>query len=121
MKSLKYLAAATVALGLASSAFAQTKVYIAGAPALRTELTTAIENLLSGQGSVTRAFNGSAIITANVVTWTGGVINGNPVTIKLTYNGSAGGWKTNAASQTVRFLPDSVNGLGANRADRGGA
>jgi hypothetical protein len=52
-----------------------------------------------------------------VVTWTGGNIGGNPVTIKLTYNGSAGGWKTNAASQDVRFLPDSDNGLGANRTD----
>ncbi len=117
MKISKLLAAATVALGLTGSAFAQTKVYIAGAPALRTELTTAIENLLLGQSSVQRAFNGSAIITANVVTWTGGIINGNPVTIKLTYNGSAGGWKTNAASQTVRFLPDSVNGLGSGQVD----
>jgi hypothetical protein len=117
MKPFHLLAAATVAFGLASSAYAQTKVYIAGAPALRTELTTAIENLLTGQGSVQRAFNGSAIITANVVTWTGGTIAGNPVTIKLTYNGSAGGWKTNAASQNVRFLPDSDNGLGGGRTD----
>ena len=117
MKSLHLLAAAAAAYGLAGSAFAQQKVYIAGAPALRTELTTAIENLLLGQPGVGRAFNGSAIITANVVTWTGGTIGGNPVTIKLDYNGSAGGWKTNAASQDVRFLPDSDNGLGANRTD----
>lgn len=117
MKPNILLAAAVAAFGLASSAYAQTKVYIAGAPALRTELTTAIENLLIGQGSVQRAFNGSAIITANVVTWTGGSIGGNPVTIKLNYNGSAGGWKTNSASQNVRFLPDSVNGGGGGQID----
>jgi hypothetical protein len=114
----KYLfAAATAAFGLASSADAQTKVYIAGAPALRTELTSAIENLLVGQNSVGRAYNGSALITANVITWSNASIGGNNVTIKLDYNGSAGGWKTNAASQSVRFLPDSVNGLGANQTD----
>ncbi len=117
MKSLQLLAVASVALGFASSAFAQTKVYVAGAPALRTELTTAIENLLLGQSGVGRAYNGTAIITANVVTWTGGSIGGNPVTIKLNYNGSAGGWKTNAAGQNVRFLPDSDNGLGGSRTD----
>ncbi len=117
MKSLHLLAVAAAAYGLASSAYAQTKVYIAGAPALRTELTTAIENLLLGQAGVTRAFNGTAIITANVVTWTGGTIGGDPVTIKLTYNGSAGGWKTNAASQGVRFLPDTDNGQGGSRTD----
>jgi hypothetical protein len=117
MKPFNFLAAATVALGLASSAYAQTKVYIAGAPALRTELTTAIENLFTGQGTVTRSYNGTAIITANVVEWTGGTIGGNAVTIKLTYNGSAGGWKTNSASQTVRFLADSVAGLGGSQTD----
>lgn len=117
MKPLYFLAAAATAFGLVTSADAQTVVYVAGAPALRTELTTAIENLLIGQGSVQRAYNGSAIITANVVTWSGAVINGQPVTIKLNYNGSAGGWKTNSASQNVRFLPDSVNGAGANQVD----
>lgn len=115
MKILKYLAAIAAVFGLASSAFAQTTIYIAGAPALRTELTTAIENLLLGQSGVTRAFNGSAIITANVVRWRNATIGGQSnVTIKLTYNGSAGGWKSNAARQQVRFIPDSAaDGSGA--------
>lgn len=117
MKTTPILAAAMAAYGLANSAYAQTKVYIAGAPALRTELTTAIENLLIGQTGIGRAHNGTALITANVVTWTGGSIGGIPVTIKLTYNGSAGGWKTNAASQNVRFLPDSANGAGPGQTD----
>lgn len=116
MKISNLIAAGSVAFGLASSAaFAQTKVYIAGAPALRSELTTAIENLLIGQPGVTRAYSGSAIITADVVEWTGASIGGYPVTIKLTYNGSAGGWKTNSASQTVRFLADAVAGNGASQ------
>lgn len=114
MKILKYFAVAAAVLGISTVAQAQTKIYIAGAPALRTELTTAIENLFAGQGNVTRTFNGSAIITANVVRWTGGTIAGVPVTIKLNYNGSAGGWKTNAASQTVRFISDNATvGSGA--------
>lgn len=108
MKFLKYLAVAAAALGIGTAAHAQTKVFIAGAPALRTELTTAIENLFAGQAGVQRTFNGSALITANVVRWTGGTIAGVPVTIKLNYNGSAGGWKTNSASQLVRFIPDSA-------------
>lgn len=108
MKPRKYLAALAAIFGLAVPAFAQTTIYVAGAPALRTELTTAIENLLTGQASVTRAFNGSAIITANVVRWKNATVGGvTNVTIKLTYNGSAGGWKANAARQTVRFIPDS--------------
>jgi len=108
MKLTKHLAAIAAVFGLASSAFAQTTIYIAGAPALRTELTTAIENLLQGQAGVTRAFNGSAIITANVVRWKNATIGGQSnVTIKLTYNGSAGGWKSNAARQQVRFIADS--------------
>ena len=115
MKINKLFAAATAALGLATIAQAQTTVYIAGAPALRTELTTAIENLLAGQGSVDRTFNGSAIITANVVRWRNATIGGQSnVTIQINYNGSAGGWKTNAASQTVRYIPDSASvGSGA--------
>lgn len=108
MKPIKLLAAAATALGLSTAAYAQTTVYIAGAPALRTELTTAIENLLRGQ-TVERTFNGSAIITANVIRWRNASIGGQGnVTIQINYNGSAGGWKTNAARQQVRFIPDSA-------------
>ena len=115
MKITKLFATATAAIGLATMAQAQTEIFIAGAPALRTELTTAIENLLLGQGSVDRTFNGSAIITANVVRWRNATIGGqNNVTIHLVYNGSAGGWKTNSASQNVRYIPDSATaGSGA--------
>jgi hypothetical protein len=109
MKITKFFAAATAALSLATMAQAQTEIFIAGAPALRTELTTAIENLLLGQGSVDRTFNGSAIITANVVRWRNATIGGqNNVTIHLVYNGSAGGWKTNSASQQVRYFTDNT-------------
>lgn len=113
MKVSSLIATIAFVFALASSALAQTKVYIAGAPAQRQYLTTAIENLLLGQGSVTRAYNGSNILVANVVTWTGATIGGNSnVTIKLNYNGSAAGWKTNSANQLVRFLPDTVNNAG---------
>ena len=114
MKILKSLAVAAAATGLTASAFAQTKVYITGAPALRTELTTAIENLVRGQTGVTRAHNGRSLITANVAQWRGATIGGQTnVTIKLTYNGSAGGWLGNAARKPERFLADSVTGAEA--------
>jgi hypothetical protein len=107
MKPIKLLAVAAAALGLASAANAQTTVYIAGAPALRTELTTAIENLVGPNAE--RTFNGSAIITANVVRWRNATIGGQGnVTIQINYNGSAGGWKTNAARQQVRFIPNTA-------------
>lgn len=110
MKTIKqHLAAAAAVFALAGTAFAQSTVYIAGAPALRTELNTAIENLLSGQTNVSRTFNGTALITANVARWTGANIGGRTnVTIKVTYNGSAGGWLANAAGKTVRFIPNSA-------------
>ncbi|MEI8293619.1 MAG: hypothetical protein WCG66_06430 [bacterium] len=109
MKIKNILAAVTAVIGLAITAQAQTTVYIAGAPALRNELTTAIENLLIGQGSVDRTFNGSAIITANVVRWRNATIGGQGnVTIHLDYNGSAGGWKTNSARQNVRYFSDNT-------------
>lgn len=109
MKTTKHLASVLAVLGLAAPAFAQTTVYIAGAPALRTELTTAIKNLIGSQTNVTETFNGSAVITANVVRWTGVNIGGQTnVTIKLTYNGSAGGWWANSAKKQVRFIANSV-------------
>ncbi|MFZ4597914.1 MAG: hypothetical protein ACOYNN_04645 [Terrimicrobiaceae bacterium] len=116
MKTLKLLATSAVALGLAGSAFAQTTVYITGAPALRTELTTAIENLIIGQGNATRSFNGSALITANVVKWSNITIGGHSVNIKLTYNGSAAGWNGNSSSKLARFIANSI-GAGSGAVD----
>ena len=118
MKIKNLFATATAVLGLATIAQAQTEIYIAGAPALRTELTTAIENILVGQSGVQRRFNGSAIITANVVRWKNATIGGQGnVTIHLDYNGSAGGWKTNSASQQVRYIPDSDTSTGGSATD----
>lgn len=100
-------------LGIASTLHAQTAVYIAGAPALRQSLTTAIEALVdAGGGNVTRAFNGSNIITANVVSWRGATIGGNLVDIYLTFNGSAGGYQATAGSKLVRFLTANATGSG---------
>jgi hypothetical protein len=113
MKINKLFAAATAALGLASLAQAQTEIFIAGAPALRTELTTAIENLVGSQPAVEKRHNGSALITAAVARWKNATIGGvGNVTIHLVYNGSAGGWKTNAAGQKVRYIPDSDTATG---------
>jgi hypothetical protein len=115
MKTHKLFAVATAALGLATMAQAQTTVYIAGAPALRTELTTAIENLVGSQPGVQKRWAGNgALITSPVVRWKNATIGGvENVTIHLVYNGSAGGWKTNAASQAARYIPDSDTAIGS--------
>jgi len=118
MKTTNLLAAALVAFGLATTASAQTKIYISGAPAVRQSATVAIEHLLAANGgTITRAFNGTNVLVANVVTWTGGNIGGTPVTIKLAYTGSAAGYQAVAGQIPVRFLPDSVNGLGQGQTD----
>jgi hypothetical protein len=116
MKTTKLFAAALAALGLAATASATpTTVYISGAPAVRQSATVAIEHLLiansashGGTGTIGRAYNGSQILTANEVIWTGGYIGSTPVTIKLAYTGSNAGWQAVAAGISVRFLPDSA-------------
>jgi hypothetical protein len=115
MKFTHLFATTTIAFGLASSALAATNIYIAGAPAIRQPLTTAIEALVdAGGGTVTRAYNGSNIITANVVEWENATIAGNSVNIYLTYNGSAGGYQATAGNKKVRFLNANLSGGGQN-------
>ena len=104
-----------VAFGLATTASATdpVKIYISGAPAVRQSATVAIEHLLENNGgTITRAYNGSNVLTANVVTWTGGSIGGTAVTIKLAYTGSAAGYQAVAGQIPVRFLPDGLSGGG---------
>jgi len=113
MKTTNLIAAALVAFGLATTASAQTKIYISGAPAVRQSATVAIEHLLAANGgTITRAYNGSNVLVANVVTWTGGNIGGTAVTIKLAYTGSAAGYQAVAGQIPVRFLPDGLSGGG---------
>jgi hypothetical protein len=111
MKLTHFLAATALALATAVSSYAQTDVWIAGAPAIRQPLTTAIEALVdAGGGSPIRAFNGSNIITANVVSWRNATVGGNSVNIYLTYNGSAGGYQATAGNKPVRFLNNNLTG-----------
>jgi hypothetical protein len=119
MKISKIFTAAILAAGLGASALnAQTVIYISGAPAVRQITTTGIINVLKANGgTISTAFTGANIITANQVTWTGGNIGGNAVTIKLTYNGSAAGIQAVSANQTAAFLADAQNGLGSGRPD----
>jgi hypothetical protein len=111
MKLTHLLAAAALTLGAAASSYGQTDVWIAGAPAIRQPLTTAIEALVdAGGGSPIRAYNGSNIITANVVSWRNATVGGNFVNIYLTYNGSAGGYQATAGNKQVRFLNNNLTG-----------
>ncbi len=110
MKSLKFLAAGILAsAAIVPAASAQTKIYITGSTAFRSATVNAITATLSG--TVTTASDNASLTSANAVTWTGGNISGNPVTIKASWSGSSGGIQTVAGSyNTVRFLPDGATG-----------
>ena len=118
MKIKTIFAVVTIALGLATVAQAQTEVFIAGDPALRPELNSAIENLLWGQTGVQRRFSGSDTYNSNVVryknAWIGG--QGN-VTIHINYSSSAEGWIYTAARRSIRYIPDSDTDTGGNAID----
>jgi hypothetical protein len=103
-----FLAAGALVLAIAGTASAQTKIYITGSTAFRSATVNAITATL--QGTVTTAADNASITSANAVTWTGGTIGGNPVTIKASWSGSAGGIQTVAGSLNVRFLPDGATG-----------
>jgi hypothetical protein len=108
MKSLTVLATGILALYLATSASAQTKIYITGSTAFRSATTTAIDSVLSG--TVTKASDNATFTSANAVTWEGGNIGGTAVTIKASWSGAVGGLQTVAGSLPVRFLPDGATG-----------
>jgi|GEM_PF-3216951 len=118
MRINKFFAAATAALGFATLAQAQTEIFIAGDPALRGHLNSAIENLVRGQPGVQKRWAGSDLIRSSLLRWKNATIGGQGnVTIHLVYNGSAGGWKTNSARQQVRYIPDSDTATGGGATD----
>src|SRR6476660_5853259 len=109
MNKLTNYLAITFALITAESAMAQTKIYITGSTAFRGATTNAISALLPG---ATTASDNATLTSANAVTWTGGSIGGNAVTVKVSWSGSAGGVQTVAGAPNfnVRFLPDGATG-----------
>jgi hypothetical protein len=120
MKLSKYIIAGVFALTIASSTFAQTKIYITGSTAFRGVTVNGITAILSGTVSI--AYDGltpgvTSQANANAVTWTGGTIGGQAVTIKSSWSGSAGGVQTVAGAPNfnVRFLPDGA--VGSNNQD----
>lgn len=114
MKISKTLLGGVALLGTTGLASAQTKIYVTGSSAFRASAITEITNLLNTNGGFTGEASDNATFTsANVVTFTGGKINGTPVTIKTSFSGSGAGIQTVAASAnnfTVGFLPDGATG-----------
>jgi len=109
MKSFKkLLTAGFLAIALAGTAHAQTKIYITGSTAFRSATHNAIASTLSG--TVTTASDNASLTSANAVTYTGGNIGGTAVTIKTSWSGSAAGIQTVAGSLNVRFLVDGATG-----------
>jgi hypothetical protein len=132
MKLTKTSLAALLALSFAGAASAQTVVYIAGAPATRQTDTTAIYNTLIANSGANKiwvvadanvATSGtlqtvgnqapSKYYSANHVNFYGGLDgSGNPITVKVSYNGSTASVQSLAAvgsgtSFPQPFLPDS--------------
>ena len=115
MKALKILTATFVAVtALASTASAQTKVYITGSTAFRSATVAAITSTLAGGPTIAYDGSSSGVTSqsnANAVTWLGGNIGGTAVTIKASWSGSGSGIQTVAGSyNAVRFLPDGATG-----------
>jgi hypothetical protein len=111
MKFTKHTFAGLLACAVATSSFAQTKIYITGSTAFRGPTVAAINGTLAGTVTVAND-GGVAAGSANAVTWTGGNIGGTPVTIKASWSGSAAGIQTVAGAPdfNVRFLPDGATG-----------
>ena len=112
MKISTTLLGGAALLGMTGLASAQTKIYVTGSTAFRSSAITEISNLLTANGSFTTASDSAPITGANVVTFTGGNINGTPVTIKVSWSGSGAGVQTVAGAPnfTVGFLPDGAAG-----------
>src|ERR1700677_2265174 len=113
MKSFKLMAAALLAAVFASTAGAQTVVYISGAPAFRQVGTTAIIHALGGTSytggnsvpsPLTVAYTGSSLLTANQVNIYGGTVGGNSVIVKVSYTGSTAGLIAVSSGANVLFL-----------------
>ena len=110
MKTLKISVASLLAASIVSTASATvTKLYIAGSNGDRPITNTAIAHLL-GAGNFTFAGTNSDYTKANFGVFTGGSINGNPVTIKVSFIGATGGIAALAGSLPVKFVPDGVTG-----------
>jgi len=110
MKLTTFLAAGAFALSLAGTGIAQTKIYITGSSAFRSATHTAVDTLLAGSGTIVKASDNANFGSANAVSWTGGSVGGQPVTIKTSWSGSAAGIQTVAGALPVRFLPDGATG-----------
>jgi len=110
MKPLINSIAGLLAASLATTAAATpTKIYIAGSNGDRVITNTAIAHVL-GAGNFIFAGTSSDYTKANFGVFTGGSINGTPVTIKVSYIGAAGGIAALAGSLPVNFVPDGVSG-----------
>jgi hypothetical protein len=126
MKKLKLILAGLLTVSaLAGTASAQTKIYIAGAPAFRSIGTTAVLDTLAattsgGSNSLVVASTNKNIASANSLIITGGTLSGGiHVTVKITYSGSTAAVQSLAAGTTgtagvtsfkVLYLPDSATG-----------
>jgi hypothetical protein len=117
-KNKVLLALAFTAVAFATTASAQTKIYITGATAFRSAAHQAILDTLTGETIVAaNAATTAAASGADAVTYSGGTLGttGIAVTIKTSWAGSTGGIQLVAASSpnlNQRFLPDSA-GLNA--------
>lgn len=107
MKTSKLLLVGFLTLAAIGTAAAQTKIYITGSSAFRSATVNGISAVV---GVSPTAFDTTSATGANAVTWTGGSVGGQPVTIKASFSGSGGGIQTVAGSLNVRFLPDGATG-----------
>jgi hypothetical protein len=129
MKIRNLLLTGILGILTAATAGAQTKIFITGAPAIRSYVSRAIYNVLasSTSGAITYAFSGTGVTSAsafansNAITFYGGnvTVNGtaDPVTVEISYVGSSSGIQDVASSGTANFLPNGATPAGSPYAD----
>ncbi|MGH8046231.1 MAG: hypothetical protein ACREKL_03210 [Chthoniobacterales bacterium] len=111
MKTFKTLILGAAGIALAHTAGAQTVIYIAGSNGDRPATQSAIAATLVGE---TWAVGNNATPTkANFGTWTGGTLNGVPVTVKVSFIGATGAIEALAGNHTVKFLENAATGFAA--------
>lgn len=109
MKFKISLLAGLAALGLASSASAQTVINITGATAFRSAAHNAIIEMLGGAGTTTYGFAGSSISNANHAIFSG-TIGGQPFIIRTSQSGSTAGIASVVNAESLVYLKTSLVG-----------
>ena len=112
MKFMKYIALAVCAAAFTQEASAQTIVRIVGSTAYRTQMNTALRNLIAGTAGAGYGYVGASANGASQAIYKG-TVSGLPVTYLTSLAGSTGGIQINVQGLNSNFLlPSATTSVG---------